>query len=78
MVKAENIFKSIYIAYFDLDKKELIPFCINANSITLSNFSESHLGRSVLQPSPAKYDFRSMLSITSQKVYTGSEISIIF
>ena len=57
--------------------KELMPRSINANSITLSNFTESHLGRPVLQPSSTKYFLRSMWSITSQKVYTGSEISII-
>lgn len=57
---------------------EEISCPINAKSITLRSLCSSHLRRPVLYPFATKYLDRSMWSITSQKVYTGSEISIKF
>ena len=51
---------------------------MNANSITFNSFSESYFGRPVLQSFlSATYFLRSICSMTSLKVYTGSEISMI-
>lgn len=63
---------------FSIPLNDKYPFSINENNITLSKFVRLYLGRPVLQPFFAKYKFKSIQSTISQKLYTGSEISIIF
>ena len=65
------------VFYFQ-DNGAFSGFSINENNITLSKFVRLYLGRPVLQPFFAKYEFKSIQSTISQKLYTGSEISIIF
>ena len=59
-------------------KSVIYPCSIKANSITFSKISGSYLFQPVLLSLTASYLFRIICSKTSQNVYTGSEISIIF